>query len=167
MTYLSEEELPSPEKPYDNNSLEPPIDLMTRKQKYKQYLKKITGEVQFQKLDFKKEEPVNKITQKKEAPVKVKKKGSLYFQRFSSLKEEDWDEVFQAGCKLWVNKNTGEVSDECPWLAPDILSPVSTKVEIKDANDNNNDDEILGCGSLIYDGSEINQILDFLDSHKK
>ena len=33
--------------------------------------------------------------------------------------DEDWEEEFIAGCHMWTNHKTGEVSVVCPWTAVD------------------------------------------------
>lgn len=50
----------------------------------------------------------------------------LIIQHFSSVDAKDWEERYEAGCHIYVNKNTGEVADECPWKAS-VLSAVKSK----------------------------------------
>lgn len=50
----------------------------------------------------------------------------LVIQHYSSIDSKDWEEQYQAGCHLYVNKNTGEVSEECPWRR-DISQVLSSK----------------------------------------
>ena len=47
---------------------------------------------------------------------KKKKPKKVIIQKYSTTDPEAWIEEFQCGVKLWVNKSTGEVSDECPWI---------------------------------------------------
>jgi hypothetical protein len=60
---------------------------------------------------------INK-TRKMNKPKTLK---PLIIQHYSSVRRVDWVEVSQAGCRMYVNKSTGEVSVECPWK----VSPVS------------------------------------------
>jgi len=73
---------------------------------------------------------------------------------FSSIQHDDWVEEYEAGIRLWVNKETGEVSSHCPWES----EMDSTKSFIQ-----KNDDEFAGTGSLVYDRSEISELFDILD----
>ena len=55
---------------------------------------------------------------------------------------------------MWVNHNTGEVSDECPWIDTSTASM--------------RDDHVLseseGGGSLVYDRKELDDMFSYLDS---
>ena len=47
---------------------------------------------------------------------KEKKKVSLIFlSKYTSLKPQDWTIELQAGVRVYVNKNSGEVTTVCPW----------------------------------------------------
>jgi len=72
------------------------------------------------------------------------------------LHVEDWAEKFEAGCRIWVNSSTGEVSSECPWAAEE-----KTEMPIQAS------EEFDGCGSLVYDSRELEEMFDYLDSVKK
>ena len=92
----------------------------------------------------------------------------MYVDRFSSTNPEDWTEEFQAGCRLWVNNSTGEVTTECPWessssstnmsIASSSSSTTTTKKEMES-------EETYATGHLVYedDGEGISDILDYLD----
>ncbi len=43
-------------------------------------------------------------------------KTTVILEHFSSMSKLDWIEDIQAGCHIWINKNTGEVVSVCPWL---------------------------------------------------
>lgn len=47
--------------------------------------------------------------------LKSGKSKPLIIQHFSSVDRRDWEEQYQAGCHIYVNKNTGEVSVDCPF----------------------------------------------------
>lgn len=46
----------------------------------------------------------------------AKSKNMIVIEKFSTTNRSAWSEEVQAGCKIYVNKETGEVCDECPWL---------------------------------------------------
>lgn len=91
-------------------------------------------------------------------------RSTITVDHFSSFLEDDWTEEFQAGVKIWVNKETGEVSTHCPFII-DPLADTSM-----DHSGPEVDEEMLGTGSLVYDGKEIDELfslLDKFDSKKK
>jgi hypothetical protein len=47
--------------------------------------------------------------------IKTGTNKPLIIQHYSSVDSRDWEEQYQAGCHLYVNKTTGEVSIDCPW----------------------------------------------------
>ncbi|KAJ1436616.1 hypothetical protein B484DRAFT_445576 [Ochromonadaceae sp. CCMP2298] len=58
--------------------------------------------------------------------MKPKTLKPLIIQHYSSVRRVDWVEVSQAGCRMYVNKSTGEVSVECPWkVTPDAHGRIS------------------------------------------
>lgn len=151
----------------------------------------------------------------------------MVIQHYSSIDSKDWEEQTQAGCHLYVNKNTGEVSELCPWrkdmgtvslmlssrkaspmanLTPNYQTPTqspsrnimltplppllesigSTNLFNTMASGNSigsmgsigsgistgtyrvyDDADNLGTGSLVYDRSELDDMLNVLDSAKK
>ena len=44
----------------------------------------------------------------------------IIVQKFSSVDPADWEEILQAGCKMWVNHGSGEVSDYPPWKSMEV-----------------------------------------------
>jgi hypothetical protein len=143
----------------------------------------------------------------------------MIIQHYSSIDSKDWEEQIEAGCHLYVNKNTGEVSVECPWrrdvnslhsmysskkmsvkggasgyqtptASPSriMLTPLQTIPSESSysmfgtigasggstasgistgAYRVYDDSEDLGTGSLVYDRSELDDMLSMLDSAKK
>lgn len=140
----------------------------------------------------------------------------LVIQHYSSIDSKDWEEQYQAGCHLFVNKNTGEVSEECPYrrdiaqvvtLKKPPMSPLKeasanptpinsptrnimlTPLQHRQVNSAANlfgtvgasggsgistgsyrmydDTDELGTGSLVYDRSELDDMLSLLDSAQK
>mmetsp|Transcript_12056 Transcript_12056/g.19947 ORF Transcript_12056/g.19947 Transcript_12056/m.19947 type:complete len:294 (-) Transcript_12056:156-1037(-) len=47
----------------------------------------------------------------------------LIINHYSSTAKKDWEEVSEAGVHMYVNKNTSEVSVECPWRADPSSRP--------------------------------------------
>lgn len=105
-------------------------------------------------------------------------------QKFSSTNPNDWIEEFYAGCQIWVNKSTGEVSDECPWLSsldfqyksPSNSSSAATLLTDLYSHDENDDlihdihdinsQQELGTGALVYDSKPVDELFQLLDSYK-
>ena len=53
---------------------------------------------------------------------KPKKTPPMIIEHFSSNRRQDWTEADEAGCHLYINKNTGEVSPTCPYEQRHITS---------------------------------------------
>lgn len=121
-------------------------------------------------------------------PKKLKKlvnvlKNVIVLDHFTSLKKEDWVEEYRAGVKLWVNKNTGEVTTVCPWAIEDDSKfpeessenqkPIPSDQNIRNSEERTSDDlvhfdeNIQGTGALVYDNSAINELFDILDQNTK
>lgn len=112
-------------------------------------------QVNFQQKKSNEPEEVDNHRKMKKVIVFVKE--SLVFEHYSSTKPEDWLEETQAGVKIWVNKHTGEVAPHCPWIKPS-------------SNERRDEDpaweEAEGTGSLVYDGSELQDLLSLLNNAK-
>ena len=135
------------------NYLEPPPIYKTKSQARNALRVK---ELSFQKLNFPKKDgegengPTIKSQSKKilEGAKKQTQKKQQQLQPVVHLKsvaeivKEDWGEEYQAGCKMWVNHNTGEVCADCPWSSEDKL----TSPAVVAADDEG------GTGALVYDG---------------
>lgn len=168
------------------NVLEPPPDFKTKKQ-MRNYIKiKKGGGINFQKLtfDFKEKEGfqatgANQVNKNKPETKKSQKaKKMIIVERFSSTAKEDWQEEFQAGCRLWVNRSTGEVSDFCPWEDEDDLSNSSQQIgspmkgnESTYSGGGGVDDDWgpleTSSASLDYDSTEIAELMHMLDTAPK
>ena len=154
------------------NVLEPPQDFKNKKQMKHELKIQKAGGVNLQKLEFASAQVGDNNTTKKikgDSNQKKKKISKVvYVDRFSSTNPEDWAEEFQAGCRLWVNNSTGEVTTECPWessssstnmsIASSSSSTTTTKKEMES-------EETYATGHLVYedDGEGISDILDYLD----
>jgi hypothetical protein len=85
-----------------------------------------------------------------------KKKDITFIEKYTSTNKGDWVEEVQAGCLLYVNKSTGEVSDECPWdeetnklVIPG--SPGSLRLTPDRYAPREEPDEPQGTGALFYE----------------
>jgi hypothetical protein len=147
------------------NALEPPHDFKTKRQSRKtkfgnrEKLAPINGLAQIteqqmaiqlaQVVSNSKQSFLNLRFQTENRTRKMKTTAlkPLVINHFSSVLRVDWQEVYQAGCHMYVNKGTGEVSVECPWkshitpkkknslftptsmLRATFVSPISTDIE--------------------------------------
>ena len=153
------------------NNLIPPQDFMTKKQAQialKVKRDEAAGVVTLNNIlvfknqhrDMKSDkwsvEVSNRPVKKQEGSKKsVKKKPAvILIEKFSTTKRGDWREEFQAGCQIWINHATGEVSGVCPWTvsAKDQEVPLS-QIESDHA----------GTGSIVYDGEEFGEFMNQLD----
>lgn len=145
----------------DTNVLEPPRDFKSKKQMAHELKIQQSGGVHLQKLEFASAQVGDgTATKKVKGDTNQKKKKvskTIYVERFSSSSKEDWVEEFQAGCKMWVNNNTGEVTSECPWQEND---------DNNNKNNDNKESSQFATGHLVYDNS-IGDILDYLDNLSK
>lgn len=149
----------------DVNILEPPMTFKTKKQAKSSSRVK---EISFQKLNFPKKETEgeNLITksQSKKTSEGTKKQiqkkqqqqqPDVLLQTIVEVVPEDWTEEFQAGCKMWVNHSTGEVSNECPWTNNEEKEQSPAKAEPAD--------NLGGTGALVYDSSQLDELFEILD----
>ena len=144
-----------------DNPLQPPPEFMTRKQ-MRNFLRvnRGTGLENLRTLDCFKDtenalESKAKEKKRKDLEGRQRTKQPVYvIQRFSTTKREDWAEEVQAGCRMWVNHTTGEVSDECPYNDEDAKEE---KRASRDA------DEGFATGALVYDNSDLLDLLSLLD----
>ena len=79
----------------------------------------------------------------------------IVIQRFSSVDPADWEMIVQAGCKMWVNHNSGEVSDYPPWKS---LEEIDEEKKLMEESE-----EVEGTGAPVYDNSELEDFLTLLD----
>jgi hypothetical protein len=133
----------------------------------------------------------------------------IIIEKFSTTNRAAWLEEVQAGCKIYVNKETGEVFDECPWsemgqqskerfltrslsmcninggLPGSMSHPTMNRVETVDSINKkkgpkassfdgqlmsltakDSKDDFTGTGALVYDGEELTNFFEELDSMK-
>lgn len=112
------------------NALEPPLEFKTKRQSRRSRANAEVSTDKLQPLHSLEVAPqlANVILNTKNSFLSLRngdfkakrnvKHGALkpiVINHFSSVDSKDWEEQYQAGCHLYVNKNTGEVSAECPW----------------------------------------------------
>lgn len=143
-----------------DNPLQPPADFMTRKQmrNHLRVTRSGSGLEGLRTLDvFVKDAETmesKKEKKRKEQDLRQKNKpsGTIVLQRFSSTNKDDWVEELHAGCRMWINHNTGEVSDECPFNTEE---------------DTTSADEGIATGAAVYDPSLMNEVFTIIDGVKK
>jgi len=118
--------------PKGKNALEPPVQFMTRRQSQRslQNARARADKLQpISSLDIAPQHLHNVIMNTKNSFLSLRNNNDFRSKRniksgnnknviinhFSSVDSRDWEEQYQAGCHLYVNKHTGEVSVECPW----------------------------------------------------
>ena len=152
------------------DSLKPPLEFMTKKQARSTL--KIERDNATKTVDFnhilviktnKKDEPDEETTKhqkhvaekEKKRTTKNKRQAMIVIEEFTSTRPEDWSEQNQAGVNTWVNHNTGEVSGKCPW---------KSYINEKGGEDEDENVEFAGTGSIVYDNSEFEEFLNMLDT---
>jgi len=172
------------------NQLAPPEIFMTRVQK-KRFVAGLANKVDIKKMEFSfnsndyKEgngKPIGFNKKETSSKKKNKAKPITYIEKFSSTDPSDWIEDVQAGCRIFTNRATGEVTPECPWDPANslIASPSSTISMSPDKTKTFGDsgftfteggeegeEEYEGTGALVYNPSEIEDLLAFFDDNKK
>lgn len=163
------------------NKLEPPMDYKNKRQ-----MKKTAELNSLTKGVGKNDEQFNLVFGKKESNetiadtlVNSSKQSRIKFQldnskkkdrkqphfiileKYSSTNKEDWVEQRQAGCRIWVNKSTGEVSSECPWIEGGDIETEETSSSSSQERISN---EFSACSAL-YDHSEVKDLFDMLDNY--
>ncbi len=108
-----------------NSSFEPPKEFKSKRHNLRESHKhnqhedhnKVGFHINFQKkLQDTPDEEQNKNKFKKVANLI---KTTVILEHFSSMSRNDWVVDLQAGCRIWINKNTGEVVSTCPWQHDD------------------------------------------------
>ena len=158
----------------EHNILEPPATFKTKRQAQNALKEK---QITFQKLSFPKKEqegehaPVKSISKKVAEGTKkqIQKKQSnqqpvVYLPTIADFNQDDWVEERQAGCRMWVNHVTGDVSHDCPWGDAESKGE-STRTSSAGAKGEDSDD-FGGTGALVYDSAEIDALLNIFDAKK-
>lgn len=151
----------------DDNHLRPPPEFMTRLQSLKfvhmqsgDNLEKLQA-LAIQNEDKLAEQAIKQQQQAAKRKNVLRKKAilkTITLEKFSSTDPDDWEEEFLAGCRMWTNHSTGEVSEVCPW---EITEEEGSTNRPETAAE----EEEEGTGAPVYDGSELQNLFDYLDSH--
>jgi hypothetical protein len=159
-----------------DDPLRPPQEFMTRKQSLRNAI--LSKGDKLQNLSnmayFRGEQEQNNIAQANKRKLMSKKKviaTEITIETFSSTDPADWEEEFLAGCRMWTNHSTGEVSEVCPWagIGEDEGSSSSSSSNSKGlgaAGKAGSDTYEEGTGAPVYDGTELSQLFDMLDAYK-
>ncbi len=159
----------------ESNHLEPPEIFMNKQQKRRLVLAHTKPTQELKQMGFQLDGSQQRNNEKKVEKEKGKKskKKIVYIQKFSSTDPKDWEEILQAGVKLYVNKATGEVFDECPWDPENGLKSPGSAGDFSPSKTINStqliaedDNKLLGTGSLVYESTELEEVLAYLDGKK-
>lgn len=144
-----------------HNPLQPPPEFMTRRQMRNHVLvHKAGGGLEgLQKMDlFKEGEGVLEAKKEKARRQQREHAASLKLTKiheielFSSIDPRDWAVTLQAGCRMWVNKDSGEVSVICPFA---------------DEEAQGSDEDTLATGAAVYDSRELDDFFSLLDAGRR
>lgn len=102
------------EPPYEFKDKRQIRQLMLTRQREENGEEKKSFHVSFQKKQQDVVEEAENLRKFRKAANFVKQIVSI--EKYTSFHPEDWHEEVQAGVRIWVNKMTGEVADECPWM---------------------------------------------------
>lgn len=145
----------------DGNCLQPPPESMTRKQSLR-FVKNLKSDKlsTLQSMAYFNQDAAKADAErerKRKAMIKSRKEQNkpIVIQRFSSVDPADWEMIVQAGCKMWVNHNSGEVSDYPPWKS---LEEIDEEKKLMEESE-----EVEGTGAPVYDNSELEDFLTLLD----
>jgi acetoin utilization deacetylase AcuC-like enzyme len=172
--------------PPEKSIIEPPLEFKSKRQlkqlkasrdRDSRNEDKLSFHVNFQKKQQDGEETDQTV--KKFRKVANIIRNTITLDHFSSVHREDWTEEVKAGVKMWVNKETGEVCDTCPWENASVGSqtPIQRLLKQKSGRKQNlmnahqqlsghTAESGMGTGSLVYDGSEVQELFKLLESSK-
>lgn len=169
------------------NALEPPDDFMTmRQRRNKAKMSKTQVQLVSKRLDFKRKDDNDEAAILARAEAKKMQQQSKFkviVIKQQSTSKYDWTVQRQAGCKFWVHKPTGTISNEMPVCMDDdedslCTSDMDSQESFSSPNkgastslleeDSRDDDDGEGevppaTGSLVYDSYEFDNFLNILD----
>ena len=148
-------------EPGSDNTLRPPQLFMTRPQSLRNAFMSSSDKLSsLQNMSYFREEQnanANALANKRKQLMKKRVvEKHITIEMYSSTDPADWEEEFIAGCHMWTNHKTGEVSVACPWTAIDDQGQ-EMEEERKD---------IEGTGAPVYDGTELEDLFATLDAIK-
>jgi hypothetical protein len=79
---------------------------------------------------------------------------------------ESWKEESTAGVKCWINKCTGEVTTDCPWIIKkrNLLQISDSRKRLISSPMTTIEDNVLpGTGALVYDRTEVDELFKLLE----
>lgn len=162
MFYASRRKFLKPED--DNNTLQPPNEFMTRKQSLN-FVRMCSSDklnslqnMSYFNANEKSEQAAAQIRRQRLMKGRQQKEKNIVVHNFSSIDPIDWEETVQAGCRMWVNHKTGEVSDYPPWQE-DEASHLDKVIEEQKNDDRNQE----GTGAPVYDNSELHDFYALLE----
>jgi len=147
-----------------DNVLRPPKLFMTRPQSLRNAILQSTDKLSsLQNMAYFREEQnanANVLASKRKQQLLKKKvvEKRITVEMYSSTDPADWEEEFIAGCRMWTNHSSGEVSVVCPWAA---LGGEGAAEERQDAGA-----EGTGTGAPVYDSAELQDLLAELDGFR-
>lgn len=174
------------------NSLEPPPDFMTMRQKRnKSQMSKTQVQLLSKRLDFKRKDD-NELEAAILARAEAKKnlqqsKRKVLVIKHQPTSKYDWILQKQAGCTFWVHKPTGTITSERPYTVDEddednnesensreYTSPTKYQNDSEFFDEDfrkssehaarSSPEELPATGSLVYDSSEFKNFLNILDS---
>jgi hypothetical protein len=107
-------------------------------------------------------------------------RNTITLDHITNIQKDDWSEELRAGVKIWINRQTGEVTSECPWevaiaaaatpmqrmLAKQKSLRRQSQGSLMTQNSLLGNEFVLGTGSLVYEGKEVHELFDLLDKAK-
>jgi len=154
-----------------DNALRPPKLFMTRPQSLRNAFLQATSSDKLSSLQnmayFREEQNANANAQASKRKQLLKKKvveKHVTVEMFSSLDPADWEEEFIAGCRMWTNHASGEVSVVCPWTALEGDDGAQEEKQRGQAQDAATEGE--GTGAPVYDGAALEDLFATLDSFR-
>jgi hypothetical protein len=152
---------------------------------------KVTEEKKSFNVNFSQpKKPEEETIQKKFKKVANLVKRATLVNHENNINPDDWIEKFEAGVKIWVNKETGDVVTEKPWVDSRESSPFrsrsssrqpsptiekrksrSTSSALGSGPQSPQKDEReetgYGTGSLVYDSRDVDDLFLILDCGSK
>jgi hypothetical protein len=168
------------------SSIDPPLEFKSKRQLKQLKLSRQRDSRNEERVSWQMNFQKNNRENNEETETNVKKfrkvanivRNTITLDHFSSVIREDWTEEVRAGVKLWVNKETGEVATECPWEQHPTQTPIQRLLAKQKSKRNSGlvtssssssgpaTEAVFGTGSLVYEGKEVQELFELLDSVK-
>lgn len=168
--------------PEGESVIDPPMEFKSKRQLKQLKLsrqrdsrneERVSWQMNFQKAKQDNNEEVETNVKKFRKVANIVR-NTITLDHFSSVTREDWTEEVRAGVKLWINKETGEVATECPWDHLPTQTPIQRLLAKQKSKKNSAlvpgssgpATDVFGTGSLVYEGKEVQELFELLDSAK-